>query len=154
MICEILQRAIRMGKLRRKVSKFVRTGIEAINLRRDTFRCGGKGGQKQNKTESGVRLTDLNTGISCEGREHRDQLQNHNAAAERLLDLVIAYWEDKERELRTKVDTARDKRVRTYNEKRNVVKCDLSGATDKMSDVLDGKLNKLIKARLGVTEDD
>jgi protein subunit release factor B len=40
----------------------------------DTFRAGGCGGQNQNKVESGVRITDLVTGLSAEGRDQRMKL--------------------------------------------------------------------------------
>ena len=41
-----------------------------------TFRCGGPGGQHQNKTESGVRYTHLPTGIAAESRSQRSQHKN------------------------------------------------------------------------------
>ncbi len=50
----------------------------------DTFRSGGKGGQNQNKVESGVRITHPASGAVGEGREHRDQRQNKKAAFERM----------------------------------------------------------------------
>lgn len=49
-----------------------------------TFRADGKGGQKQNKTSSGVRIIHRDSGVACESREHRSQLQNKKAAFSRL----------------------------------------------------------------------
>lgn len=49
-----------------------------------TFRCGGKGGQKQNKTESGVRIRHRESGAVAESREARTQLENKRLAWGRL----------------------------------------------------------------------
>ena len=54
------------------------------DFRIDTFRAGGKGGQKQNKTDSGVRITHEASSVSCESREERSQLQNKKRAFNRL----------------------------------------------------------------------
>jgi protein subunit release factor A len=50
----------------------------------DTFRSGGKGGQHQNTTDSGVRLTHLPTGIVVTARDQRSQHQNRRTALDRL----------------------------------------------------------------------
>jgi len=53
-----------------------------------TFRSGGNGGQYQNKTDSGVRLTHRPTGLIVECREERSQLQNKNRCLEKLKTLI------------------------------------------------------------------
>ena len=50
----------------------------------DTFRSGGKGGQHQNKVESGVRLTHRPSGIVVTSRRFRSQHRNREEALERL----------------------------------------------------------------------
>lgn len=50
----------------------------------DTFRSGGKGGQHQNKVESGVRLTHRPTGFVVTSRRHRSQHRNREDALQRL----------------------------------------------------------------------
>jgi protein subunit release factor A len=50
----------------------------------DTFRSGGKGGQHQNTTDSGVRLTHLPTGIVVTARRERSQHRNRAHALARL----------------------------------------------------------------------
>lgn len=49
-----------------------------------TFRAGGKGGQNQNKTESGVRIIHPPSGARGESREERSQLQNKRNAFRRM----------------------------------------------------------------------
>ena len=58
--------------------------IRPDDLRRDTFRTGGPGGQHQNKTESGVRYTHLPTGIAAESRSERSQHKNDDMALKML----------------------------------------------------------------------
>lgn len=50
-----------------------------------TFRAGGKGGQNQNKRETGVRIIHRDSGARGESREHRTQKQNREAAFSRLV---------------------------------------------------------------------
>ena len=61
------------------------TGEELLSqCRVETFMSGGKGGQHQNKTESGVRLVHLPTGVTVTSREERSQHRNKSIALERL----------------------------------------------------------------------
>ncbi len=63
----------------------LREGADLLaECRVDTFRSGGKGGQHQNKVESGVRLTHLPTGLVVTSRKHRSQHRNREDALERL----------------------------------------------------------------------
>lgn len=55
------------------------------DFRVDTFRAGGKGGQNQNKTESGVRITHIESGAVGEARDNRDQSVNKVAAFQRCI---------------------------------------------------------------------
>jgi protein subunit release factor A len=56
----------------------------------DTFRAGGKGGQHQNTTESGVRLVHRPTGVRVESRTERSQHQNRRRALARLREKLEA----------------------------------------------------------------
>lgn len=50
-----------------------------------TFRAGGKGGQNQNKRDTGVRVIHHPSGARGESREERSQLQNKRAAFKRMV---------------------------------------------------------------------
>jgi hypothetical protein len=67
-------------------SKELLFSITRKDFRVDTFRSGGKGGQKQNKTDSGVRITHVESGAVGESREERSQLQNKKNAFRRLVE--------------------------------------------------------------------
>jgi protein subunit release factor B len=56
------------------------------DLRVDTFRAGGKGGQNQNVRETGVRFTHAASGVSAESRTYRTQEENKKAAFRKLVD--------------------------------------------------------------------
>lgn len=58
--------------------------VTVNDCRRDTFRCGGSGGQNVNKRDTGVRFTHEPSGAVGEGREHRTQQQNERAAWRRM----------------------------------------------------------------------
>lgn len=82
----------------------------------ETFRAGGKGGQNQNKVETGVRIRHPASGAVAECREERSQLQNRKKAFVRLLEtkkfkvwhkmavgMALQGIEDYERELQRRI---------------------------------------------------
>jgi len=88
-----------------------------VECRVETFRSGGPGGQHQNKTESGVRLTHVLTGISVTARESRSQHRNRQIALARLrAALADAMHEDEPR--RKSRTPLREKRKRLEDKRR------------------------------------
>jgi peptide chain release factor 2 len=65
--------------------------ISRSDVRIETFRSGGKGGQHRNKTDSAVRITHLPTGITAQSQEGRSQHANIEAAM-RVLESRVGQW--------------------------------------------------------------
>jgi peptide chain release factor 1 len=95
--------------------------INPADLRVDTYRASGAGGQHVNKTDSAIRLTHLPTGIVVECQDERSQHKNRARAMSLLqAKLVNQQREAQEKELsdtrRSLVGSGdRSERIRTYN---------------------------------------
>jgi len=130
--------------------------IEAIELnpaemRIDTFRASGAGGQHVNKTDSAIRITHLPTGIVVECQDERSQHKNRS----RALSLLKARLMAAEREKRDKAEAQarklqvgsgdRSERIRTYNFRDGRVTDHRINLTlYKLADVMNGQLSDLI----------
>jgi peptide chain release factor 2 len=75
----------------------VKVEIKPDDLRIDTFRAGGAGGQHVNKTESAVRITHLPTGIVVQSQAERSQHRNKDAATKILMGRLFVYYEQQEK---------------------------------------------------------
>jgi len=135
--------------------------IRPEDLRIDTMRSGGPGGQHQNKTESGVRITHLPTGIVVNCRDEKSQHKNR-AKAMRVLRSRLYELQRRQAEAerassrRQQIGSGdRSERIRTYNFPQNRVTDHRIGLTlYKLDSVMEGDLDELIDALLTPTDDE
>ncbi len=91
------------------------------DIKVDTYRSGGAGGQHVNKTESAIRMTHIPTGIVVECQDERSQLKNREKALKVLKSRVYDLYQSKAQKeyaetRRAQVGTGdRSERIRTYN---------------------------------------
>ena len=85
------------------VDDTVKVEVKPDELKIDTFRAGGAGGQHVNKTESAVRITHLPTGTIAQSQGERSQHRNKDAAMKILMSRLLVHFEEKEREKTAKL---------------------------------------------------
>ncbi len=125
--------------------------VNTNDLRVDTFRASGAGGQHVNKTDSAVRLTHLPSGIVVECQDERSQHKNRARAMSllqaKLLDAEISQRETEQAQQRKLLVGSGDRseRIRTYNYPQGRVTDHRINLTlYKLSEVLEGDLNQVI----------
>ena len=132
--------------------------INRADLKIDTFRSSGAGGQHVNKTESGVRFTHLPTGIVAESTDGRSQHQNRETALQRLYQKIYdAQLDAHESSIasarRSLVGTGdRSDKIRTYNYPQNrVTDHRINFTSHNLTGIIGGDLDELLDA-LAVAE--
>ena len=125
--------------------------INKNDLKIDTYRASGAGGQHVNKTDSAIRITHLPTGIVVECQDERSQHKNRS----RAMSLLKARLMAAERERREKAEAQsrklqvgsgdRSERIRTYNfPQGRVTDHRINLTLYKLADVMNGRLGELI----------
>ncbi len=129
--------------------------IRSDELRRDTFRSGGPGGQHQNKTESGVRYTHMPTGIAAESRSQRSQHKNDEMALKMLKAKLYQVEEQKrkaevEKLYDEKGEVAWGYQIRNYVMQPYTLVKDVRTEvqTPQVQNVLDGEIDEFTQAYL------
>jgi peptide chain release factor 1 len=127
--------------------------INPSDLRVDTFRASGAGGQHINKTDSAVRLTHLPTGIVVECQDDRSQHRNKEKAmkvlAARIMDQRVRAAQAKEANTRRNLIGSGDRsdRIRTYNfPQGRVTDHRINLTLYKIDMIMDGDLTELLAA--------
>ena len=127
--------------------------INPSDLRIDTFRASGAGGQHINKTDSAVRITHIPTGIVVECQDDRSQHRNKDQAmkvlASRIMDVQIREQQTKEAQTRKSLIGSGDRsdRIRTYNfPQGRITDHRINLTLYKIDAMMDGDLDDLLNA--------
>ena len=131
----------------------VEVEINPADLKIDTFRSSGAGGQHINKTSSAIRVTHLPTGMVVECQDERSQYKNKDKALKVLRSRLLAqkqaeYNSELAQKRRSQVGTGdRSERVRTYNFPQGRLTDHRIGLTlYKLNTIMDGVLDEVIDA--------
>ena len=129
--------------------------INPADLRIDTYRASGAGGQHVNKTDSAVRITHIPTGIVSECQDERSQHKNKAKAMEYLHSRLLSAQQEKQKkdtdENRKKQIGSGDRseRIRTYNfPQGRVTDHRINLTLYKLEQLIEGNIEPLIEALL------
>jgi peptide chain release factor 2 len=129
--------------------------IKPEDIRVDTYRAGGAGGQHVNKTDSAVRMTHLPTKITVQCQNERSQHKNRNSALKILKARLYQHYKELEDEKKAVLESGKKKiewgsQIRNYVfQPHQMIKDVRTGLeTSDIQGVMDGKIDDFIKAFL------
>jgi peptide chain release factor 1 len=127
--------------------------INPADLRVDTFRASGAGGQHVNKTDSAIRITHIPTGVVVECQDERSQHKNRSRAMALLKARLLAAEREKQQSAQAqsrKLQVGsgdRSERIRTYNfPQGRITDHRINLTLYKLADVMEGQLDELLQA--------
>jgi len=133
--------------------------IEPKDLRIDTYRSSGPGGQHMQKTDSAVRITHIPTGMVVACQDERSQLKNKNKAMRILRAKLLDAKREAEskkisRERKSQIGSGdRSEKIRTYNfPDRRVTDHRINFTSHRLEAILDGDLDELSDALIRAEE--
>jgi peptide chain release factor 1 len=136
-----------------EANEITKTLINPVDLRIDTFRASGAGGQHINKTDSAVRITHLPSGLVVECQDDRSQHRNKASAlavlAAKLENIAQQARQKKEAALRKNLIGSGDRsgRIRTYNfPQSRMTEHRINLTLYKLDNILNGELTEIIDA--------
>ena len=126
--------------------------INPDDIRIDTFRASGAGGQHVNKTESAVRITHIPTGLVVSCQDEKSQHKNRVAAMKVLRSRLLAIEEEKQQSERAEIRKSmvstgdRSAKIRTYNfPQGRVTDHRIELTLYKLDSIMDGDIAELIE---------
>jgi peptide chain release factor 1 len=136
-----------------ELDEIEKVALNPADLRIDTFRASGAGGQHVNKTDSAIRITHIPSGIVVECQDERSQHKNRSRAMSLLAARLLAAEQEKQQAAQAqsrKLQVGsgdRSERIRTYNfPQGRVTDHRINLTLYRLADIMQGQIEELLQA--------